>query len=65
METHRQEVGVGALPQLEEVEVPHTVELADMAHMWEVEVVGVRQQGLGGWRGSDTLRLITLAQPLL
>ena len=41
METHRLEVGVGALPQLEEVGVPHTVELADMAHMWEVEVVEV------------------------
>ena len=41
METHRLEVGVGALPQLEEVGVPHTVELADMAHMLEVEVVEV------------------------
>ena len=41
METHRLEVGVGALPQLEEVGVPHTVELAGMAHMWELEVVGV------------------------
>jgi len=41
VETHRLEVGVGALPQLEEVGVPHTVELADMAHMLEVEVVEV------------------------
>lgn len=39
VETHRQEVGVGALPQLEEVGAPHTVVLAYMAHMWEVEVV--------------------------
>lgn len=37
-ETHTQEVGGGALQQLEEVPAPHTVELV-VDHTWEVEVV--------------------------
>lgn len=40
VEPHRQAVGEGALPRLVEVGAPHTVELVDMAHMLEVEVVG-------------------------